>query len=122
MELVNYAKKFLGYPYKWGGNSFSADGGVDCSGFVRLVYKKYGYTNIPRVSREQATSGKTISKSDLKPGDLVFYGNNSTGYINHVAIYIGNNKVIHASNKRDGIKISNLTYRKPLKYVRYIND
>lgn len=122
LELVNYAKKFLGYPYKWGGNSFSADGGVDCSGFVRLVYKKYGYTNIPRVSREQATSGKTISKSDLKPGDLVFYGNNSTGYINHVAIYIGNNKVIHASNKRDGIKISNLTYRKPLKYVRYIND
>lgn len=121
-KLVNYAKKFLGYRYVWGGNSFSKDGGVDCSGFVRLVYRQFGYNNLSRTSRDQARGGKSISKSNLKPGDLVFYGNNSSGYINHVAIYIGNNKVIHASNKRDGIKISNVNYRKPIKYVRYIND
>lgn len=122
VQVVDYAKKYLGYRYVWGGTSFSRDGGVDCSGFVKYVYSKFGYTNIPRTSREQARSGKTISQSSLKPGDLVFYGNNSTGYINHVAIYIGNNKVIHASNRRDGIKISNVNYRKPIKCVRYIND
>lgn len=121
-KLVSYAKNFLGYRYVWGGNSFSKDGGVDCSGFVRLVYSKYGYNNLPRTSRAQAKSGKKVSKNNLKQGDLVFYGNNSTGYINHVAIYIGNNKVIHASNKRDGIKISNMNYRTPIKYVRYISN
>jgi len=121
-KLVNVAKKYLGYRYVWGGTSFSRDGGVDCSGFVLYVYRQLGYTNLPRTSREQARSGKTVSQSNLKPGDLVFYGNSSTGYINHVAIYIGNNKVIHASNRRDGIKISNINYRKPIKCVRYIND
>lgn len=121
-KLVNYAKKYLGYRYVWGGNSFTRDGGVDCSGFVRLVYRQFGYNNLPRTSRDQARSGRSISQSNLKPGDLVFYGNNSSGYINHVAIYIGNNRVIHASNRRDGVKISNVNYRKPIKCVRYIND
>lgn len=120
-NLVNYAKKYLGYRYVWGGTSFSAHGGVDCSGFVKLVYKQFGYT-LGRTSRDQARGGKTISQSSLKPGDLVFYGNASSGYINHVAIYIGNGKVIHASNRRDGIKISNVNYRKPIKCVRYINN
>lgn len=120
-KLVNYAKKYLGYRYVWGGTSFSRDGGVDCSGFVKLVYREFGYT-LQRTSREQAQRGTKISQSSLKPGDLVFYGNNSSGYINHVAIYIGNGKVIHASNRRDGIKISGLNYRKPIKCVRYIND
>jgi hypothetical protein len=119
-KLVSYAKKYLGYRYKWGGNSFSSDGGVDCSGFVRLVYRNYGYNNIPRTARDQARSGRTVSRSNLKPGDLVFYG--SSGNINHVAIYIGNSRVIHASNKRDGIKISNINYRNPVKYARYISD
>lgn len=119
VNLVNFAKKYLGYRYVWGGTSLSK--GVDCSGFTQAVYKNYGYS-IPRTSRSQASSGTKISQSNLKPGDLVFYGNNSSGYINHVAIYIGNNKVIHASNKRDGIKISNVNYRKPIKCVRYIND
>lgn len=116
-NLVNKAKQYLGNRYVWGGNSLS--NGVDCSGFTQQIYKKFGYY-IPRVSRDQARGGKTVSTSKLKPGDLVFYGSGS--YINHVAIYMGNNKVIHASNKRDGIKISNLYYRKPIKCVRYIND
>lgn len=122
VSLVDYAKKFLGYRYVWGGDSFSRDGGVDCSGFVRLVYGHFGYNNLPRVSRDQARGGTKISKSNLKPGDLVFYGNTSTGYINHVAIYMGNGKIIHASNRRDGIKISNLNYRQPVKCVRYLSD
>ncbi len=118
-NIVNYAKKFLGYRYVWGGTSLTK--GVDCSGFTQAILKNYG-VSIPRTSRDQARSGKSITKSQLKPGDLVFYGNNSSGYINHVAIYIGNNKVIHASNKRDGIKISNMNYRTPIKYARYIYD
>lgn len=116
-NMINYAKQFLGNRYVYGGNSLT--NGIDCSAFVMKIYAKYGYS-IPRNSRSQAASGTKISASKLKPGDLVFYG--KSGYINHVAMYIGNNKVIHASNKRDGIKISNMNYRTPLKYVRYIND
>jgi len=116
-NLVNYAKQFLGNRYEWGGTSLN--NGVDCSGFTMRVYEKYGQY-IPRNSRSQAGSGNTISSSKLKPGDLVFYG--KSGYISHVAIYIGNSKVIHASNKRDGIKISNMYYRQPIKCVRYINE
>lgn len=119
IDMINYAKKFLGYRYKWGGTSLT--NGIDCSGFTQAIYRKFGY-KIDRVSRDQARGGTQISQSKLKPGDLVFYGNNSTGYINHVAIYIGNNKIIHASNKRDGIKISSVNYRKPIKCVRYINE
>ena len=115
VRLVNKAKEYLGGRYRWGWATLGK--GVDCSGFTQQIYKKFGYT-IPRTSRSQANSGTKISTSQLKPGDLVFYGNGS--YINHVAIFIGNGKIIHASNRRDGIKISNLYYRKPIKCVRYI--
>jgi cell wall-associated NlpC family hydrolase len=115
VKLVNFAKEYLGGRYVWGGTSLS--NGVDCSGFVKAVYANMGYS-LPRTSREQARSGNSISSSELKPGDLVFYG--SSSYINHVAIYIGNGQVIHASNERDGIKISNMYYRSPVKYARYI--
>ncbi|NLP34541.1 MAG: C40 family peptidase [Clostridiales bacterium] len=115
VRLVNKAKEYLGGRYRWGWATLGK--GVDCSGFTQQIYKKFGYT-IPRTSRNQANSGTKISTSQLKPGDLVFYGNGS--YINHVAIFIGNGKIIHASNHRDGIKISNLYYRKPIKCVRYI--
>ena len=123
-NIVNYAKKFLGYRYVWGGSGRSRlinNKGVDCSGFVQAVFAEYGYS-LPRTSREQAKSsrGTTISTSQLKAGDLIFYGSKS--YINHVAIYIGNNKIIHASNRRDGIKISSAYYRTPVKCVRIIND
>ncbi|MBH1940859.1 C40 family peptidase [Mobilitalea sibirica] len=119
VNLVNLAKEYLGYRYVWGGNTLGK--GVDCSGFTQQIYKRFGYY-IPRVSRDQARGGTRISSSSIKPGDLVFYGNNSSGYIDHVGIYIGNSKIIHASNKRDGIKISNMYYRQPVKIVRYIND
>ncbi|MDF2951935.1 MAG: N-acetylmuramoyl-L-alanine amidase, C-terminus [Anaerocolumna sp.] len=116
-SLVAFAKKYLGNPYVWGGNNLNT--GVDCSGFTRAVYSNFGYS-LPRVSRDQAYSGTSISSSNAKPGDLVFYGSGS--YINHVAIYIGNGQVIHASNPRSGIKISNMYYRDPIKVVRVIND
>lgn len=115
--MVEFAKKYLGNRYRYGGTSLT--NGIDCSAFTRAIYKNAGIS-IPRTSREQARSGKSISRSELKPGDLVFYGSKS--YINHVAMYIGNGKVIHASNRRDGIKISNMNYRTPVKYCRFIND
>lgn len=108
VDLVNYAKQFLGNPYVWGGTSLT--GGADCSGFVLSIFKKYG-VSLPHHSGSQAKQGKQISLSEAKPGDLVFYAKNGT--INHVAIYIGNGQVIHASSPRTGIKISNVSYRTP---------
>ena len=116
-QMVAYAKQFLGNPYVWGGTSLT--NGTDCSGFTMGIYAKYGYY-LPRVSRSQAYSGTSVNSSNLKPGDLVFYGSGS--YINHVAMYIGNGQVIHASNPRTGIKISNMYYRSPIRMVRIIND
>ncbi|NLP15869.1 MAG: C40 family peptidase [Clostridiales bacterium] len=121
-NIVNFARKFLGYRYVWGGSGsyrLKNNKGVDCSGFAQAVFAEFGYS-LPRTSREQAKKGTSIKASQLKAGDLVFYGSKS--YINHVAIYIGNGKIIHASNKRDGIKISNVYYRTPVKCVRIIND
>lgn len=116
-NMVAYAKQFLGNPYVWGGTSLT--NGADCSGFVMSIYKHFGYS-ISRTSRAQAGNGTTISASNVRPGDLVFYGN--SGGINHVAMYIGNGQVIHASNPRTGIKISTMYYRTPVKAVRIIND
>lgn len=118
VDLVEYAKQFLGNPYVWGGTSLTK--GADCSGFVQSVYKKYGI-KLSRTSRSQAKDGTKIKTSELKPGDLVFYGN-SGGTINHVAIYIGGGQVIHASSPKSGIKISKYNYRTPVKAVRVISD
>jgi len=117
VDLVQYAKQFLGNPYVWGGTSLTK--GADCSGFVLSVFKKYGF-NLPHSSGAQSNSGRKISMSEAKPGDLIFYGKG--GAINHVAIYIGNGQVIHASSPKTGIKISNYNYRSPVKVVRIIND
>jgi len=118
VELVEYAKQFLGNPYVWGGTSLT--NGTDCSGFVLSVYKNFGVT-LPRVSRSQANAGTKISAGELQPGDLVFYAD-STGTVNHVALYIGGGQVIHASNPSSGIKISNYNYRTPVKCVRILQD
>ncbi len=117
VDLCQYAKQFLGNPYVWGGVSLT--NGADCSGFVLSVFKKYG-VSLPHYSGAQANSGTKINLSDAKPGDLVFYGKGQT--INHVAIYIGNGQVIHASSPKTGIKISNVYYRTPLKTVRILQD
>ncbi len=117
VDLCQYAKEFLGNPYVWGGTSLT--NGADCSGFVLSIYKKYGIS-LPHYSGSQANCGTTISVSEAKPGDLIFYGKGST--INHVAIYIGGGQVIHASSPKTGIRISNVSYRTPLKAVRILQD
>lgn len=116
-QMVAYAKQFLGNPYVWGGTSLT--NGTDCSGFTMGIYRKFGYS-LPRVSRSQASVGRSVSSSSIKPGDLVFYGSGS--YISHVAMYIGNGQVIHASTTRTGIKISNMYYRSPIKMVSVVNN
>lgn len=116
-KLVAYAKQFLGNRYVFGGTSLT--GGIDCSGFTMRIYQKFGYS-ITRTSRSQAHVGRTIRASQVKAGDLVFYA--KAGRINHVAMYIGNGQIIHASNPRSGIKISNMYYKTPYKAVRIIND
>ena len=118
VDLVEYAKQFVGNRYVWGGTSLTK--GADCSGFVLSVFKKYGIS-LPHHAASQAGYGTKISAGELQPGDLVFYGN-KRGSINHVAIYIGGGQVVHASNERTGIKISNYTYRTPVKYVRLLQD
>ncbi len=107
-KIVNYALKFVGNRYVWGGESLT--NGADCSGFTQSIYGDFGYS-LPRVSRDQASSaGKRVSESDILPGDLVFYAN-SSGSVNHVAMYIGNGKIVHAANSRQGIITSQYRYR-----------
>ncbi len=106
VSLVQYAKQFVGNPYVWGGTSLT--NGADCSGFTLSIFKKYG-VSLPHHAASQAQLGTKISLSEAQPGDLVFYAKN--GYVNHVAIYIGNGQVIHASSPKTGIKISSVNYR-----------
>ena len=115
-NIANYAMKFRGNPYVWGGTSLT--NGADCSGFTQSVYAHFGIS-IPRTSRSQATGGRSVSISNLQQGDLIFYAKN--GRINHVAIYIGGGKVISASSPSTGIKVAPYNYRTPVKAVRYIN-
>lgn len=117
VDLCQYAKEFLGNPYVWGGTSLTK--GADCSGFVLSIFKKYG-VSLPHSSRAQANCGTTIKVSEAQPGDLIFYGNGKT--INHVAIYIGGGQVIHASSPKTGIRISNVSYRSPVKAVKVLYD
>lgn len=108
VDLVQYAKQFVGNPYVWGGVSLT--NGADCSGFTLSIYKKYG-VSLPHHAASQAQMGTKVSMGEIQPGDLVFYAKN--GKINHVAIYIGNGQVIHASSPKTGIKISSVNYRTP---------
>lgn len=115
-SVVDYALQFLGNPYVWGGTSLTR--GADCSGFTLSVFRHFGIS-LSHSSRAQANEGRAISGSELRPGDLVFYGG---GTINHVAIYIGNGQIVHASNETTGIIISRYNNRTPVKYVNVIGD
>ena len=116
-SVVSYALQFVGNRYVWGGTSL--ENGVDCSGFTMRILGKYG-VSLPHSSKAQPSCGTKISASDAKPGDLFFYGSGRS--ISHVAIYIGNGQIVHASNKRDGIKVSNAYYRNPICVTRYLPD
>lgn len=93
-ELVNYALQFVGNPYKWGGNSLTK--GCDCSGFVNLIYKHFGFKNVPRQSQLFKSYGKPVAFVNLKPGDIVVYPG-------HVGIYIGNGNIVEAQSTKAGI-------------------
>lgn len=109
--VVNYALQFVGNPYVWGGNSLT--NGCDCSGFVHLIYKHFGY-NLVRYSLSFLYEGVPVSKEDMKPGDIVVYGRNSEG-IGHVAIYIGNGKIVEAQSTKAGITCTrSVFYKEPL--------
>lgn len=109
-EVVDYAKKYVGNPYKAGGSSLT--NGADCSGFVYRVYKNLG-VDLPRVDQESV--GKKISYKNKKKGDILFYAN-------HVAIYAGDGKAIHAVNERMGIRVTDVDYTGEVKKVRRIFD
>lgn len=112
-EVVEFAKKYVGNPYRYGGTSLT--NGADCSGFTSQVFKNFG-VSIPRTSGAQYSgAGTRVSKSNLQAGDLVFYG--YSGRVNHVAIYIGNNKIVHAGSSRTGIYISPLEQRGMAPYM-----
>ncbi|MCH5272696.1 MAG: C40 family peptidase [Lachnospiraceae bacterium] len=118
-QVADYAKTAVGTAYVWGGTNIST--GVDCSGLCYAAYKKFGYT-LPRVSRDMAASQSLLSVTPnttyLKAGDLVFYA--SGGVVDHVAMYIGNGKVVHASDYSTGVIISNYNYRTPHSAKRVI--
>ena len=116
-QIVNFGLKYVGNPYVWGGTSLTR--GADCSGFVQSVMRNFGIS-LPRTSREQAKVGRAINSSQMRPGDLIFYAN-SSGTINHVAMYIGNGQIVHAASRRSGIKISTWNYRSPAR-IRNVID
>lgn len=103
-KIIATAKKYIGVPYVWGGESPS---GFDCSGFVQYVFKVHGIS-LNRTTETQYKHGSYVSKSNLKPGDLVFFQNTYRAGISHVGIYIGNGQFIHASSSK-GVTISNLS-------------
>ena len=114
MEICEYARQFVGNPYRWGGTSLTK--GADCSGFTMAVYANYG-VSLPHSSSAQANCGERIDISEVQPGDLVFYGGKS---IHHVAMYIGNGQVVHAQSSDTGIVVSSMYYNTPTRAVRIL--
>lgn len=117
VAVVSYATQFVGNPYVWGGTSLTK--GADCSGFTMSIFRQYG-VSLPHSSRAQANCGTRVNASEARPGDLFFYGSGKS--ISHVAIYIGNGQIVHASSKKTGIKISNAFYRSPICVTRVLGD
>ena len=114
MEICEFARQFVGNPYRWGGTSLT--NGADCSGFTLSVYANYG-VSLPHSSKAQANCGTRIDLSELQPGDLVFYGGSN---IHHVAMYIGNGQVVHAQSTNTGIVASSMNYNTPTRAVRIL--
>jgi cell wall-associated NlpC family hydrolase len=98
------AERFVGIPYRWGGENVVD--GMDCSGFVRAVYNLCGLS-IPRTSREQFKAGESVTKEDLQDGDLIFFGS-SDDSINHVGIYVGNGRFVHAPRRGEEIRVTSV--------------
>lgn len=117
-NLVSMAFEYLGGKYVWGGTTLGV--GVDCSGYVMRLYEAQGII-IHRVSIEQATDGRQVSPEEMKPGDLIFYETLGP-YISHVAMYIGDGKIIHAASEKKGICINEWNYIEPVMIRNIIGD
>ena len=113
-QVVNYALKFVGGPYVYGGNSLT--NGTDCSGFTKLVFANYG-VYLPRSAPEQAYAGVHVDLGDIKPGDIIVSGYD--GVVCHVALYIGDGKLVHALNSNVGIVVTSM-YIMPIIDVRRV--
>ena len=113
-QIADYAVQFVGNPYVWGGTSLT--NGADCSGFTLSVFANFGI-GLSRTAESQSYGGTPVDFGSLQPGDLLFY--NSTGSIDHVAIYIGGGQIVHAANSRKGIIISDAYYQTPVCARRY---
>lgn len=117
-QIVDYALQFVGNPYVYGGTSLT--NGTDCSGFTMRVYEHFGYY-IPRTAEAQQAGLTNVGLDEIQPGDLLFY-KGSNGVIGHVTMYIGGGQVVHASNSRTGIIVSNIGYRSACAAARIIWD
>lgn len=115
-SLISFAMQFVGNPYVWGGTSLT--NGCDCSGFVQEVFRHFGIIT-GRTSRDQYANCVYLKGKEVMPGDLIFYAD-ETGYINHVAIYAGNYMIVHAANRKAGIKVNRYDYKRPYAYGRFI--
>ncbi len=116
-EVVDYALQFVGGRYVYGG--VNPNTGVDCSGFTRYVLKHMAGVDLSHSARVQSGEGHKVSYEQARPGDLVFYSKN--GSINHVGLYLGGGRVVHASSEKTGIIVTNVMYRNPVKFVNVLN-
>ena len=119
---VNLGLSLLGKDYHWGHEGPNT---FDCSGFTKYVYNKALGKNIPHSSRAQSQKGETIAKSNLQSGDLVFFTTDRSGNVNHVGIYIGNGKFVHASSAKDQVIVSQLDsgfYQETYKWAKRIGN
>lgn len=116
-QVVDYALSFVGGRYVWGGTDPHT--GADCSGFTGYILRNAGGVSISRSSAEQAGEGRTVSAENMQPGDLLFYSKG--GGVNHVAMYIGNGQVVHASSSKTGIIVSAWNYRTPVRIASFLD-
>ena len=117
-EIVTYALQFVGNRYKYGGTNPNT--GVDCSGFTSYVMRHAAEVELPHSSSGQSRMGRVVSSSEMRPGDIICYGSGKR--INHVALYIGNGQIVHASTEKTGIKVSRWNYRTPVRIVNVLGD
>lgn len=117
-DVVAYALQFVGKAYRYGGSD--PNSGVDCSGFTAYVMRHAANVNLPHSSSGQSRYGTQVTLDRIKPGDLLFYSSGSS--INHVAMYIGNGQIVHASTERSGIKVSSWNYRTPVKAMDLLSN
>ncbi|ENS7812432.1 C40 family peptidase [Neisseria gonorrhoeae] len=108
-ELIGSAMGLLGIAYRYGGTSVST--GFDCSGFMQHIFKRAMGINLPRTSAEQARMGTPVARSELQPGDMVFFRTLGGSRISHVGLYIGNNRFIHAPRTGKNIEITSLSHK-----------